>query len=156
MFERIFAFLKNLPVGQTPSAKTLTADDPRVAAAALLIHVINADGQRNPEEQAELTSALSRAYNLHGSELKALMKTAQEAEGAAVDIYVFTNVLMRHLDATARVEFITLVWEIVLSDGEMHELEENLVWRIAELIGIDSRTRVTLRQQVQRQREGGL
>jgi len=156
MFERIFAFLKNLPGGQTASAKSLTADDPRVAAAALLIHVINADGQRNAEEQATLTAALSKAYNVHGSELKALMKTAQEAEAAAVDIYVFTNVLMRHLDENARVEFIRLVWEIVFSDGEMHELEENLVWRIAELIGVDSRVRVTMRQQVQQQREGGL
>ncbi|GGA61447.1 hypothetical protein GCM10011385_13920 [Nitratireductor aestuarii] len=156
MFESIFAFLKNLPGGQVTSAKSLTADDPRVAAAALLIHVINADGQKNAEEQAELTAALSRAYNVHGAELKALMKTAQEAEGAAVDIYVFTNVLMRHLDETARVEFIRLVWEIVLSDGEMHELEENLVWRIAELIGVDSRMRVTMRQEVQKQREGGL
>jgi len=156
MFESIFAFLKNLPGGQVTSAKWLTADDPRVAAAALLIHVINADGQKNAEEQAELTAALSRAYNVHGAELKALMKTAQEAEGAAVDIYVFTNVLMRHLDETARVEFIRLVWEIVLSDGEMHELEENLVWRIAELIGVDSRMRVTMRQEVQKQREGGL
>jgi len=156
MFESIFAFLKNLPGGQVTSAKSLTADDPRVAAAALLIHVINADGQKNAEEQAELTAALSRAYNVHGAELKALMKTAQKAEGAAVDIYVFTNVLMRHLDETARVEFIRLVWEIVLSDGEMHELEENLVWRIAELIGVDSRMRVTMRQEVQKQREGGL
>ena len=156
MFERIFAFLKNLPGGQTSTARTLTADDPKVAAAALLIHVINSDGQKNAEEQAELTAALSRAYNVHGAELKALMKRAQEAEGAAVDIYVFTSILTRHLDENARVEFIRLVWEIVLSDGEMHELEENLVWRIAELIGVDSRVRVTMRQEVQKQREGGL
>lgn len=156
MFERIFAFLKNLPGGQTASARSLTADDPRVAAAALLIHVINADGQKVPEEQAGLTAALSRSYNVHGAELKALMKAAQEAESAAADIYVFTNVLTRHLDEDARVEFIRLVWEIVLADGEMHELEENLVWRIAELIGVDSRVRVTMRHQAQNQQEGGL
>lgn len=154
MFEHIFTFLKNLP-GVAQNARFLTADDPRIAAAALLIHVINADGEKNAEEQAGLAAALSRAYNLHGAELKALMKAAQEAEASAVDLYVFTSVLVRHLDEDARVEFIRYVWEIVLSDGEMHELEENLVWRIAELIGVDSRVRVTMRQQVQREREGG-
>lgn len=152
MFERFFNFLKNLP-GASQNSRTLADDDPQVAAAALLIHVVRADGEKSPEEQAGLAAALSRAYNLHGSELKALMKTAEEAEASAVDLYSFTSVLMRHLDEDARAEFIRFVWEIVLSDGEMHELEENLVWRIAELIGVDSRVRVTMRQQVQQGRQ---
>jgi len=154
MFERIFAFLKNLPGGHGASSRTLTEDDPRVAAAALLVHVIRADGERNDDELRGLTAALSKAYNLHGAELKAVIEAAQEAEASAVDIYTFTTVLKRHLDEEARIEFIRLVWEIVLSDGVMRELEENLVWRIAELIGVDGRTRVTIRQQVLEERGG--
>lgn len=155
MFERIFTFLKTLP-GSAPNARSLTADDPQIAAAALLIHVINADGEKNAQEQAGLAAALSSAYNLHGAELKALMRVAEEAEASAVDVYTFTSVLMRYLDEDARAEFIRYVWEIVLSDGEMHELEENLVWRIAELIGVDTRVRVTMRQKVLAEREGGI
>jgi uncharacterized tellurite resistance protein B-like protein len=85
------------------------------------------------------------------------LRAAEEAEADAVDLYAFTSVLKRHYDENARAEFIRLMWEMVLSDGEMHELEDNLVWRVAELIGIDTRTRVNMRQSVQaeiRDKEG--
>lgn len=153
MFERILSFLKDLPAGDDAS-RQLNADDPRVAAAALLIHVMAADGERSGEEQARLKEALSRAYDLTGSDLQALMKAGEEAEADAVDLYTFTSVLKRHLDEDARAEFIGLMWEIVFADGELHELEDNLVWRVAELIGVDTRTRVTMRQRVQHKEDG--
>jgi uncharacterized tellurite resistance protein B-like protein len=43
------------------------------------------------------------------------------------------------------------MWEIVYADGELHELEDNVVWRVAELIGVDSRERIALRHLVQGQ-----
>ena len=43
MFERVLSFLRDLPAGA--GAQTST-DDPRVAASALLYHVMNADGVR--------------------------------------------------------------------------------------------------------------
>src|SRR5690606_3079838 len=132
----------------------LVDDDPRVAAAALLIHVMAADGVCSDEERARLKEALSRAYDVSGTELKTLLRAAEEAEADAVDLYSFTSVLKRHLDEKARADFIHLMWEVVFADGEMHELEDNLVWRVAELIGVDTRTRVTMRQRAQRE-EGG-
>lgn len=154
MFERILSFLRDLPAGGD-DREALSVEDPRVAAAALLIHVVGADGVRSPAEQARLKETLSSAYNLHGSELKALMKAAEEAEAEAVDLYIFTSVLKRHLGEEARAEFIRLMWEIVFADGEMHELEDNLVWRVAELIGVDTRTRVNMRQRVQQSEGNG-
>ncbi|MCT8997913.1 tellurite resistance TerB family protein [Chelativorans intermedius] len=152
MFERILSFLKDLPAAGDASQRP-EADDPRVAAAALLIHVMAADGERSSKEQKRLRQALSSAYDLHGAELKALMKAAEEAEAEAVDLYTFTSVLKRHLDEAARAEFIRCMWEIVFADGTLHELEDNLVWRVAELLGVDTRTRVVMRQRVQEERE---
>ena len=149
MFERFFSFLKQLP-GERGS-RISRDDDPRVAAAALLVHVMDADGVRGEEERRRMKEALSSAYQIKGTELKELMKAAEEAEAEAVDLYTFTSVLMRHLDEDARAEFIRLMWEIVFADGEVHELEDNLIWRVAELLGVDARTRVTMRQKVQRE-----
>lgn len=148
MFERILSFLKDFPGGDR--ASRVKDDDPRVAAAALLIHVMTADGVCSDDERARLKAALARAYNVSGPELRALMKAAEEAEADAVDLYTFTSVLMRHLDEDARAEFVRLMWEVVFADGEVHELEDNLVWRVAELIGVDARMRVVLRQEVKR------
>lgn len=150
MFDRIFAFLRELPEGDGRS-RQLTADDPRVAAAALLIHVIGVDGKGDKQEQKRLKEVLSSAYHVSGSELKALLKAGEAAEAEAVDLYTFTSVLKRHLDEDARAEFIRLMWEIVLADGEVHELEDNVVWRVAELLGVSTRTRVMMRQRVRRE-----
>jgi uncharacterized tellurite resistance protein B-like protein len=48
-----------------------------------------------------------------------------------------------------------MMWEIVYADGELHEMEDNTIWRIAELIGVESRDRVEAKrkaaQKAQRQ-----
>ena len=61
---------------------------------------------------------------------------------------------MRNLDKEQRLRLIELLWELVYSDGVRHELEDNVVWRISELLGVDSRERIALRQSV-KARMGG-
>jgi uncharacterized tellurite resistance protein B-like protein len=41
-----------------------------------------------------------------------------------------------------------MVWRIVYADGRSDELEDNLVWRAADLLGVPSRERIALRQRV--------
>jgi len=43
---------------------------------------------------------------------------------------------------------IWMMWEIAYADGKVDEFEENIVWRVAELLGISSRDRINLRQEV--------
>ncbi|MEI5678959.1 MULTISPECIES: tellurite resistance TerB family protein [unclassified Mesorhizobium] len=149
MFERVLSFLKDLPGGM-PGAAAAREDDPRVAAAALLYHAMDADGVRQDVEWERLKQLLSEAYGVTGSELAALVAAGEKADNEAVDLYAFTSVLKRHLDEPARIDFIRLMWEIVYADGELHELEDNTLWRVAELIGVDRRDRIAMRQAVAR------
>ncbi|MBS9721588.1 TerB family tellurite resistance protein [Tianweitania sp. BSSL-BM11] len=142
MFERLVSFLQGLGGG---AEKGITEDDPRVAATALLLHVMDADGVRSEDEHSVLHQALSKRFGLQGSELDAILAAGEEAEREAVDLYGFTSVLMRQLDEEQRVRFIELMWQVVFADGEVHELEDNTVWRVAELMGVDSRTRTEAR-----------
>jgi len=145
MFDRFINFLKDLPGAGTDRAEDDT-DDPRMAAAALMVHVMEADGVEEDAERAALREALTRAYGLTGRELDVFVARAEEQVHQSVDLYAFTTVLKRHLDEQARIEFIGIMWEIVFADGEMSELEDNIVWRVAELIGVDRRDRVAMRQ----------
>ncbi|AZO10695.1 MULTISPECIES: TerB family tellurite resistance protein [unclassified Mesorhizobium] len=145
MFERVLSFLRDLPVaggGSKPSA-----DDPRVAASALLYHVMSADGVRQDVEWEKFKTVLAETYSVSGAELDALAAAGERADNEAIDLYAFTSVLKRHLDADARKAFVGLMWEIVYADGELHELEDNTVWRVAELIGVERRDRIEARQQ---------
>ncbi|TGW02053.1 hypothetical protein EN788_54500, partial [Mesorhizobium sp. M2D.F.Ca.ET.145.01.1.1] len=56
MFERVLSFLRDLPAG---SASHTSADDPRVAASALLYHVMNADGVRQDVEWERFKALLA-------------------------------------------------------------------------------------------------
>lgn len=144
MFERLVSFLQGLPLGG-PADTGLTEDDPRVAATALLLHVMDADGERSENEHSLLHQALGKRFGLEGGELDAVLAAGEAAEREAVDLYAFTSVLNRQLDEQHRVLFIELMWQIVFADGEAHELEDNTVWRVAELMGVDRRVRNELR-----------
>jgi len=146
MFDRIIAFLKELPSGEIGRGKPTSPDDPRVAAAALMFHVMDADGVRHDAEWERMKDVLGESYGLTGEALDRLVIAGGKADEEAVDLYGFTSVLKRHLDEQARIEFIGLMWEIVFADGELHELEDHTLWRIAELIGVDRRDRVLARQ----------
>lgn len=145
MFERLFSLLKQIPASdQRDSASD--RDDPRVAAAALMFHVMDADGERTTSERDRLEQVLAETYGIDDRELAAILSAAEEAEREAVDLYTFTSVLKRHLDEDARNELVGVLWDIVYADGALHEVEDNVIWRVAELIGVTARDRVTLRR----------
>ena len=130
-------------------------NDPRVASAALMVHVMDADGIRRDEEFGRLRQMLGEAYGLDAEGVDELLQAGEEADKDAVDLYAFTSVITRHLDHEARLELVELLWEMVYADGELHELEDNVVWRIAELIHVERNDRIALRQRVETRRGGG-
>jgi uncharacterized tellurite resistance protein B-like protein len=146
MFERLRSFLRELPAPAAVDAR----DDPRVAAAALLFHVMDADGARQDVERERIKSLLAESYGLKGAALEKLLSAGEAADSEAIDLYSFTSVLKRHLDEDGRINFIRIMWEVCYADGELHELEDNTLWRVAELLGVDSRERIAARQAVRR------
>lgn len=151
MLDRLQKLFTSLASGE-PSRSSPNRDDPRVAAAALFFHVTDADGSVSREERRKLRDVIARAYSLKGPELDKVLEAGEQADNEAVDLYAFTSVLKRELDEDRRIDFVELLWEVVFADGSRHELEENVVWRIAELLGVSTRERVLARQRVA---EGG-
>jgi uncharacterized tellurite resistance protein B-like protein len=147
MFERFFAFMESFGGGSGESGR-LESDDPRVAAAALMYCVMDADGTRLDVEKAALSRELTEYFGDEGQALQEVLTAGEEAEGGAVDLYQFTSVLLRALDEERRLDFVEAVWEVVYSDNELHELEDNMVWRMCELLGVSTRDRVLLKKKV--------
>jgi uncharacterized tellurite resistance protein B-like protein len=52
------------------------------------------------------------------------------------------------LDEEGRTRIIEMMWEIVYADGRRDELEDNLLWRAADLLGVSQRQRIELRQRI--------
>jgi uncharacterized tellurite resistance protein B-like protein len=136
-------------IGETEGEKRhFSADDSRLALAALLVHATAIDGVARDAERGKLRELLARNFGLTGDDLDLLLEDAAAAESEAVDLFRFTSVLKRHMNEDARIRVIENLWEIAYADGVSHEFEENLVWRVAELLGVNRRDRIAMKQLV--------
>lgn len=143
MLDQIRAFLGNL---RDEKHKKPDASNPDVAAVALFFHVIGADGVVDKVESDKLKAVIAQEYGLSGAEMHELIEAGEQADREAVDLYQFTSILNRSLEPDAKVHFIELLWNLAYADGHRHELEDHVVWRIADLMGVSSRDRVLARQ----------
>ena len=125
----------------------LSSQDPKLAVAVLLVHLASVDGQMKDAERKTIRSALVDHYALDEASVDRLIKEAALRDAEAVDFYRFTSALTA-LEMEDRIEIIRMMWTVVFSDNNNHELEDNMVWRVAELIGVSSRDRTVLRNQI--------
>ena len=135
----------------SPTAQeTRSFDDTgyRLAATALLIHVISLDGEPSEVEKRKLHSLLESHFELDPGTADQLIAAATLVEGEAVDLYHFTSVIMRSVDEVGRLRIIEMMWELVYVDGEVSEFEDNVVWRAADLLGVSSRDRIDLKRRI--------
>ena len=149
MFDALKSFLAE--IGGTGPAPERSFDDAdyRLAAAALLIHVANADGHVDDAERVRLQAIVEARFALDRDTARRLIAAAEESEREAVDLYHFTATLKRALDEAGRRQVIELLWDMAYADGQVHELEENIVWRVAELLGVPTRDRMQLKHRAE-------
>ena len=148
MFEAFKHFISDfVDGGKQPSQ--FAENDYRLAAAALLVHAAAIDGEMSQSERDTLRTVLKQRFNLDAAATSELIEKATAAEHEAVDLYHFTHLLNRTLDEPGRARVIEMMWEIVYADGRRDELEDNLLWRAADLLGVSPRERIELRQRIE-------
>ena len=120
----------------------------RLAATALLVHVVSLDGEPTAVEKRKLHSLIESRFQLDPGTADRLINSAMRVEGDAVDLYHFTSVIMRSVNEEGRLKIVEMMWEMVYADGQVTEFEDNVVWRAADLLGISSRDRIDLKRRV--------
>ena len=120
----------------------------RLAATALLVHVISLDGEPTELEKRKLHTLIESSFGLDRGTADQLIASATLVEGEAVDLYHFTSVIMRSVNEEGRLRIVEMMWELVYADGQVSEFEDNVVWRAADLLGISSRDRIDLKHRV--------
>ena len=145
MLEKLREFIADVV---SPGSQTQEFDDTgyRLAATALMIHVISLDGEPSEVEKAKLHSLIETRFGLDPGTADRLIAAATLVEGEAVDLYHFTSVIMRAVDESGRIRIIEMMWELVFADGKVSEFEENVVWRAADLLSVSSRDRIELKR----------
>ena len=123
--------------------------DYRLAATALLVHVVSLDGEPSAIEKRKLHSLIESRFKLDPGTADRLIASAMRVEGEAVDLYHFTSVIEE-----GRLKIVEMMWELVYADGQVSEFEDNVVWRAADLLGVSSRDRIDLKHRVAEKQAG--
>ncbi len=147
MLREIKEFFAEL-TGETKPQSQFAEGDYRLAAAALLVHVATLDGDLTASGRAKLHAILKDRFGLDDAATEELIDAAATADREAVDFYHFTSLINRTLDDEGRQRVIEMMWQMVYADGTASEFEENVLWRVADLLGVAARERIALRQRV--------
>ncbi|MEZ5819682.1 MAG: TerB family tellurite resistance protein [Bradyrhizobium sp.] len=148
MLDGLRQFISDI-VSPNDEQRVFDETDYRLAATALLIHIVSLDGEPTAIEKRKLHSLIETSFKLDPGTADSLIASATRAENDAVDLYRFTSVIMREVDAAGRRRIVEMMWEMVFADGKVTEFEDNVLWRAADLLGISGRDRIDLKHAVQ-------
>ena len=154
MLDKLRKIVAELASASGPGDRQFDDNDYRLAAAALLVHLISIDGDASEREQQKLRALLKSRFELDDATADELVTTATRVEGEAVDIYRFTSLIMRSVNEKGRARIVEMMWELVYADDHVSEFEESMIWRSADLLGISTNERIALKNRSRRIRGG--
>ena len=146
-FCRIWIF-KNLfkKDDTTPQAILFEASDLQTAISKILVRTAKIDDEFHILEEEKILELLSSYFGLNSDDAQSLLKIAILEEEKATDLYTYTNVIKKEMALNDRKKIIEMMWQIIVTDENFDPYENNLVWRVAELIGISTRERVKIKK----------
>src|SRR6478609_1018349 len=107
--------------GEAGDTRRFEDNDYRLAAAALLVHVMQVDGNISDTERSKLQTLIETRFSLSADDAAELIREATLVEGEAVDLYRFTSLIMRSVDEDGRLRIVEMMWELVFADGKVNE-----------------------------------
>lgn len=109
----------------------------RLAAAALLVHVARVDGRIDGSERELLLRLLAERFGLDGAAAGALLARADDLDRDTDDIATLIEMLGHGTDDGDRRGLLAMAYGVGAADGKVGEFEDDLLWRMAHLLGLD-------------------
>jgi len=110
--------------------------DVSLAVAALMVEVMRMDGHLESTERSEIILALDKRFGLGQVKIHDLIETALQEVEQALDLHQFTSVVVKGFSTEERVGILTELWAVALADGFVDPYEEQLIRRMADLMGL--------------------
>ncbi len=127
--------LRNLFNGNDTVAKDDNKEDLKVLSG-LMIEAANSDGKISNEEINKISASLTKAFNEDPIAVEKVLKETILTKDEPKSLYFFTSKINKSFTEKKKLLLIEALWEVLLSDGELHEFESNLIRRLAGLLYI--------------------
>lgn len=108
----------------------------QLAAAALLVEMIQVDEKVTTQEKVKIRDLLKARFELDSDEIEALLELAQNEKHEATDYYAFTSLINTHYSQQQKITLVEDLWRLAYADKVLDKYEEHLVRRLAELLHV--------------------
>ena len=119
-----------------------------VVTAALMIRVSITHEDISHAEKRSILVCIQEHFDLEESLAHEVFEKAVEHHDNATDLYDFTRVIMAELEHEQQIEIVRLLYRVAFADNHLENFEEHIITRIAGLLGVGTRDRVRLKQEV--------
>ena len=141
-------FIKNLFKKESSKSDTVSFEptELQIAVSKILVRTAKIDDEFHILEEQKILELLTKYFSLNDEDSKNLLELGISEEKSATDLYAYTNTIKKSLELSERKKIIEMMWQIIVTDDNFDPYENNLVWRVAELIGISTRERVQIKK----------
>ena len=102
----------------------------------LMIEAAYTDGQIDDNELKKIKFSLIEIFKEDTNEVELVLNAAVKNKNNSKSLHYYTSYINKNFADDKKLLLIETLWEIVLSDGEVHDYESNLIRRLAELLYI--------------------
>lgn len=135
----MFKRLKNWLLSPQKSALAPAFGEPQIATAALLVEAAQMDGHFEAGERETIVRLLSKRFSLPATDAGRLLAAAEARHGKVDAVFKFALEARRAFSEEEREALLEMLWETILSDGDVHVFEDNLMRRMAGLLHVPDR-----------------
>ena len=102
--------------------------------AGLMIEAANTDGEITEVELNKISSSLIQVFKEDPKIVDECLSKAVEDKDNSRSLYFYTSKLNKSFPHEKKILLIEVLWEVILSDNEVHDFESNLLRRLAGLL----------------------
>ena len=102
--------------------------------AGLMIEAANTDGNISQHEINKISFSLINVFKEHPKEVELALSKAVDDKDNSNSLHFYTSKLNKSFSHEKKLLLIEVLWEVILSDNEIHDFESNLLRRLAGLL----------------------
>ena len=102
----------------------------------LMIEAAYTDGQIDNNELNKIKLSLINVFSEDPKEVNLVLEEAIKNKNNSKSLHYYTSFINKNFDQEKKLLLIEALWEVVLSDGEIHDFESNLIRRLSGLLYI--------------------
>jgi uncharacterized tellurite resistance protein B-like protein len=106
----------------------------QIAAAVLLVEVARSDHNYSDAERQTVLASVQNKFGLSAAEAQEMLALAEAESREAHDIFQFTSKIDASFSPEQKVRLIEELWRAAYADSVLHEHEEYLIRRIADML----------------------